>query len=189
MVKKDLFFYFLIVLLTVLFLWQWMSKGALIIQLNSIAKENGQLHLLSGIGTLRSTHHHADVKVYINGHSIDFSQRKYQLTTSFMHFEDGVGDVIHLHATGLTVGHLLTSVGINFNSGCLFVEGQDYCSEDGKKLKFYVNGQPKNEFYNYAIKDLDKILISYGNENEAGIKSQIDSITNLAPKYSAGSQE
>ena len=36
-------------------------------------KYNAQLGMLSGIGPLRSAHLHADVKVYMNGKSIDFS--------------------------------------------------------------------------------------------------------------------
>ena len=32
---------------------------------------------------------------------------------------------------------------------------------------------------------LDKILVSYGNENDSGIKKQMNSITNLAPRFSA----
>ena len=184
MTKKDLIFYVLILVLIVLFLWQWLSKGVLVNQLNKIQNYNNQLQLLSGIGQLGSAHLHADVKVYINGQSIDFSQRKYQLASSFIHFEEGVGDVIHTHATGLTIGHMFKSLGMDFNNNCLVFEKQNYCNDSDKKLKFYVNGQLNNEFDNRLIQDLDKYLISYGNENEASILQQLSSITNLAPKYS-----
>lgn len=187
--KKDLILYILILLLAVLFLWQWLSKGALASQLQTqisqLQKYNYQLQLLSGIDQLGAVHQHADVKVFINGQSIDFSQKKYQVTTSFIHFEDGLGDVIHMHAPGLTIGHLLKSVGINFNSDCIFMGGQSYCNDNNKKIKFYVNGNPNKEFYNYVMKELDKILISYGSENDAEIKKQLDSVTNLAARYSA----
>lgn len=185
MSKKDLVLYSVILVLVILFLWQWLSKGALATQLGKSDKYNSQLYLLSGIGPLGSTHLHADVKVYINGNVIDFSQRKYQLATSYIHFEEGIGDVIHTHATGLTIGHMLNSVGIKYQNGCIVVEGQSYCNENGKKLKFYANGNLNSEFYSYAIKDLDKYLISYGDEYEAEIQKQLSSITNLAPKYSA----
>ena len=172
-------------MLVVLFLWQWLSKGALVNQLNSLSKENNQLHLLSGIGPLGSTHIHADVKVYINGQSIDFSQRKYQLATSIIHFEDGVGDVVHVHATGMTIGHLFKSLNGNLNNNCLALENQNYCNENEKKLRFYANGKPNNELANYIILDLDKILVSYGSESDSELQEQLGSITNLAPKYSA----
>ena len=185
MSRKDLIFYSLILILFVLLMWQWLSKGSLVNQISTLSKENYQLHLLSGVGALKSTHQHADVKVYLDGQSIDFSQSKYQITTSFIHFEDGVGDVIHTHAIGLTIGNLFKSIGGDLNSNCLEFEGESYCNENGKTLKFYVNGQPNNEFASYIIHDLDKILVSYGSENDSGIKSQLSSITNLAPKYSA----
>lgn len=184
MAKKDLIFYIVILILTVLFLWQWLSKGALVNQLGKLQQHNSQMQLLSGIGQLGSAHLHADAKVYINGQSIDFSQRKYQLASSFIHFEEGIGDVIHTHATGLTVGHMFKSLGMDFSNNCIAVEKQDYCSDNGKKLKFYVNGQSSNEFDNRIIKNLDKYLISYGDENEPEIRKQLDSITNLAPQYS-----
>ena len=187
--KKDSVFYALILILAALLMGQWLSKAALSSQLNNIVKENNQLHLLSGIGPLASTHIHADVKVYINGQSIDFSQRKYQLTTSFIHFEEGLGDVVHIHATGMTIGQLFKSLKGDINNNCVVLESQSHCSENEKKLKFYVNGQPNNEFSNYVIRDLDKILVSYGNENDPEIQKQLSSITNLAPRYSSQNTE
>lgn len=188
MAKKDAIFYVLIMLLAVLFLWQWLSKGTLISQLSGqlseLQKDNNDLHLLSGIGPLRSAHLHADVKVYINGQAIDFSQRKYQLASRFIHFEEGIGDVVHIHATGLTIGHLFKSLGIDFNDNCIVVEGKNYCNENDKKLKFYANGEPNNEFDNYAIKNLDRYLISYGGGGVAEMQKQLNSVTDLAPKYS-----
>ena len=110
-------------------------------------------------------HLHADVKVYINGQQINFSQSKYQLRNSFVHFEDGNGEVAHVHAAGLTVGYMLKSLGIDFNSNCIIVESESYCSEKDKKLKFYINNKINKEFDKYIIKDVDKILVSYGNES------------------------
>ena len=187
--KKDIIFYVLLVILAFLFLWQWLSKGALLgqlnLQLNELQKDNKDLMLLSGVGTIKSAHNHADVKVYINGKAIDFSQKKYQLAARFIHFEEGVGDVIHTHATGLTMGHLFKSLGADLSNNCLAFEKTDYCNGGNAKLRFYVNGRPNNEFDNYIIKDLDKILISYGTESEAEIQKQLNSVTNLAAEYSA----
>ena len=184
--KKDIILYSAILILILLFLWHWLSKASLINQLSEFQKDKRDLHLLSGIGELKSAHLHADVKVYINAQALDFSAGKYQLASRFIHFEEGVGDVIHAHATGLTVDHMFKSVGIKFNSNCIVVDGNSYCNDGSKKLKFYVNRQPNNEFGSYVIRDLDKILVSYGNEDEAAVQKQLDSITNLARKSSFG---
>ncbi|HLC62192.1 MAG TPA: hypothetical protein VJI52_04205 [Candidatus Nanoarchaeia archaeon] len=192
MAKKSAILYGIITLLLVLFLWQWVSNGSLINRLTNLNNQaallqnyNGQLSKLSGIGALKSTHIHADIKVYINGKSIDFSQKKYQLATSYIHFEDGVGDVMHIHATGLAMRHLLKSLNGDFNNNCLALESQTSCSDGNKKLKFYVNGKQNNEFGYYVIQDLDKLLVSYGAENDSEIQKQLKSVTNLAPEYSA----
>lgn len=196
MAKKSTILYVIIAILLILFLWQWISKSGLINQqtnlnnqVNILQNYNGQLSKLSGIGALKSIHIHADVKVYIDGRSIDFSQKKYQLTTSYMHFEDGLGDVIHIHTTGLTMGNLFKSLNGDINNNCLTLEGQTNCNDGNKKLKFYVNGKQSNEFGYYIMKDLDRILVSYGTENDSEIQKQLSSITNLAPKYSADKRE
>lgn len=189
MTRKDFTFYAVILILLSLFLWQWISKGAFLSQMNELQKDNKDLQLLSGIGTLKSTHEHADVKVYINGKAIDFSQRKYQLASRFIHFEEGIGDVVHTHATGLTIGHLFKSLGGGLSNECMTLDGQTNCNKAKETLKFFVNGKPNAEFDNYAFEDLDKILVSYGSENELELKKQLDSITNLAPKYSSSDED
>ena len=102
MKKKDLILYTAILVLVSLFLWQWLSKGALLGQLDmhlsELQKDNKDMTLLSGVGPLRSAHNHADVKVYINSKAVDFSQSKYQLAARFINFEEGIGDIIHIHA-------------------------------------------------------------------------------------------
>src|SRR3989338_10567343 len=189
MTRKDLIFYAVILILLSLFLWQWISKGAFLNQMNELQKDYKDLQLLSGIGPLKSTHQHADVKVYVNGKAIDFSQQKYQLASRFIHFEEGVGDVIHIHATGLTMGHLFKSLGGDMASNFIIVEGQSDCNAANKTLKFFVNNKPNDEFDNYIFEDLDKILVSYGSEDESEVKKQLDSITSLAPKYSASDED
>src|SRR3989344_2182739 len=188
MAKKSIILYTIIAVLFILLLWQWISKSTISNDINNqanlIQKYNDQLLKLSGIGPLKSTHIHADVKVYINGQSIDFSQKKYQLATSYIHFEDGIGGVMHIHATGLTMGHLLKSLNGDFNNNCLTLESQTNCNDGNKKLKFYVNGKQNNEFSSYIIQDLDKLLVSYGAENDLEIQKQLKSVTNLAPEYS-----
>ena len=192
MVKKTVILYTIITVLFILLIWLWISKSTLASQLsnantrvNLLQSYNNQLSKLSGIGTLKSTHIHADVKVYINGQSIDFSQKKYQLTTSYMHFEDGLGEVVHLHATGLTMNHLFKSLNGDFNNNCLTFEGQSYCNDGNKKIKLYVNGKQNNEFGYYVMKDLDNILVSYGSESNSEIEKQLESVTSLSPKFSS----
>ncbi len=142
----------------------------------------------TGMGAPGSTHTHQDFKMYINGNQIDFSQSKYQRPQNpYVHMEGGDGDVIHKHATGVVLRVFLKSVDINVDSNCLTMDtGEKYCNGDGKTLKLYINGKTSNN-WDYDLQDLDKILVSYGNEPEDAIKQQLASITDKAKEESGKS--
>ncbi|MBI1936396.1 hypothetical protein HYS31_08240 [Candidatus Woesearchaeota archaeon] len=148
----------------------------------------------SQIGVLGSQHIHADWKIYINGKASDFSDKAHmermqsnQPVSSFIHVDSGTpapektGDVLHMHATGIPLWIFFKSIGMEFNKDCIILENKKkLCNEGNKKLKFYVNGRPNNEIDNYVFNDLDKILISYGDESEEEIKNQLASVTDFA---------
>lgn len=123
-------------------------------------------------------HIHAYFKVYINSNKIDFSVPMYQLKDKSVHVEDGIGELVHVHKEGITIGDFLNTLDIGFDKKCIVISGEDsYCSEDDKKIRFYVNGIENDEFEDYEIRNLDKILVSYGGGD---IEKQLESVTNLA---------
>lgn len=128
------------------------------------------------VGPPGSTHIHHDFKMYVNGNAVDFSQPKYQLRSRVVHFEDGDGNVMHTHATGMTLGYALNTMGIQLTE-CLAIDEIKHCNDGNKTVKVYVNGAANSEFGDYLMKDLDKILVSYGSEP---VEPQLASITNLA---------
>lgn len=135
-------------------------------------------------------HEHADFAVYLNGKKFDFTQAKYQSSETNpldpeAHLHDGNGTVTHKHRQGVTLGYFFKSIGMEFTNECFTLDSKEsFCSSSDRKLKFYVNGQPNNEFGKYEFTDLDRILISYGNESEAEITTQLDSIRDDACLYS-----
>ena len=131
------------------------------------------------MGTLGSTHIHADFKVYLNSTLVDFSQDKYQVRNQFIHVESHNGDVIHFHATNEQFGFFFSTVNMTLTKDCFtFDDGKKFCSNDEKQLRMYINGKPNSQFGAYIPRDCDKILISYG--TEAGIPTQLESITSRA---------
>ena len=151
----------------------------------------------STIGILGSQHIHADWKIYIDGKALDFFDKSHmermrnnQPVSSFIHVDSGApapektGDILHMHATGIPLWIFFKSIEMDFNKDCINLENKGkFCSEGNKKLKFFVNGKESSEFENYVFKDLDKILISYGDENEQEIKNQMASITDFAKNH------
>src|SRR3989338_3867172 len=133
----------------------------------SFAKKNSALYVnhleqLTGIGRLGSTHIHADFKVYINGEEIKIYQEKNLEKNKFTHMHPGKDDedVIHVHATGITL--------------------KQFFNTKSKTMKYYVNNKLNDEAPDHEINDLDKILISYGDESQAEIQKQLASIGNKA---------
>lgn len=142
------------------------------------------LRKISGVGIFGDAHYHADIAIYINGKKLDLQQKKYQLMASHVHLENGEGEVIHVHVSGLTVGHFLNSIGFRLTNSCLKTDFGEFCNDDKTKLKFYINGKINDDVESYIIKDLDKILISYGSGNISDLEKQLNSLTDLARGYS-----
>jgi len=144
------------------------------------------------MGLLGSAHAHAEFKVYVNGAPLDFSeyaelheeamQNKSAETSSFIHVHEEeaphkAGEILHMHASGIPLWVFFESIGMEFSKDCLKINADEkFCNNESKTLKFYVNGKQNNSFENYAPKDDDKILISYGAESQEEIKGQLDSI-------------
>ena len=157
--------------------------------------DSGQLECTmggkAGIGILNSLHIHADWKIYINGQSISLSDQAHMTrmqvglsVSSFIHVDEGqapekTGDVLHMHAANVPLWIFFESVGLKFNETCLLFEQSAYCNDETHSLKFYINGKQNGAYQNYVFKDQDKLLISYGLQDE-NVQPQLDSITNFA---------
>ena len=141
------------------------------------------------IGILGSQHIHADWKIYVNGKALNFVDNKYFMKSSSLHLDDNqnkedASGVLHMHATGVPLWIFFKSIGMNFNKDCITLENKEkFCNDENKKLKFFVNRKESSEFENYVFNKLDKLLISYGNDNEEEIKNQLNSITNFAKNH------
>lgn len=142
-------------------------------------------------------HEHADMKVYINEKSVDFSVDRYQTGEAHSneddghahvvdaHLHDNEGGVLHMHAQGVSLGQFFQSLGINFTKDCFILDNNEqYCNSGAKTLKMYVNGKKNLELPDYVFSDLDKILITYGDESSDEILSQQQSVTDDSCIYS-----
>ncbi len=73
------------------------------------------------------------------------------------------------------------SIEMKFSKDCFFDGTANFCNDGKNTLKFYVDGKPDSEYENYVFKDLDKILISYGDEKD--LSQQLNSITDFAKDH------
>ena len=132
------------------------------------------------IGPEGSTHDHTALLIFLNGNVLDLSKPEYMIRSRPVHVENRDGSIIHKHAVGITIGHFLETLDFNFDKTCLVDDREtSYCTDDVNTLKFYVNGKQNDEFNNYVIKELDRVLISYGTEDESIIDGQLSILNNL----------
>ena len=136
------------------------------------------------IGTLGSTHIHADFALFLDGKEFTPLGPKYFVKIPTVHVETGAGagSVMHMHATNVPLSFFFKSLGMTFNNQCFTLDnGKEYCNVGDKTLKMYVRhegGQweESKKFHTYVFQDLDQILITYGNETDDEIRAQQDSV-------------
>ncbi|MDA1125110.1 MAG: protein-disulfide isomerase, partial [Crenarchaeota archaeon] len=125
-------------------------------------------------GKLGADHVHASLLVNIFGDKFDFSTPNYQVKTPWIHFENQDGDTIHSHSTGVELEFLFNSMKLATNENCfVFPDGRQFCTNEDYSLKFYINQQLVKDIREYVIQEDDRILITYGNEDQLAIDKQL----------------
>lgn len=150
--------------------------------------DSGASALAQPIGPLGSTHIHADFAVFLDGEELTPLDASYFVRNRFVHVESGAGagTVMHIHATNVPLGFFFRSLGMTFNSECFRLDnGLEYCNEGNKTLKMFVRGfngewEENRQFHTYVFRDLDQILITYGDETAEEIAQQQDSVTSFS---------
>ena len=125
-------------------------------------------------GKLGDEHIHASLLTKIFGDKFDYATPNYQVKTSWIHFENQDGDTIHRHSTGVDLEFLFDSMNIALDDKCfVFPDGRQFCTNNDYTLQFYINQQKVDDIRNYIIQEEDRILITYGNEDQEAIDKQL----------------
>ena len=103
-----------------------------------------QSPLRQGIGPLGSAHIHQGVAIYIDGARLNLALASYQSQDSYTHFENGEGVTVHIHATGIRLEYVLSTLRLL----------------DKGPFAVILNGQTVSDGVKYEPKDGDRILIS-----------------------------
>jgi len=127
-----------------------------------------------GAGVLGDEHEHASMLVRIFADKFDFASTAFQIKNSWIHFEAQDGNTIHRHSSGVTLGFLFETLGIQLTDECfIFPDEREFCNNEDYSLKFYINHNTVQGIQNYVLSEGDRILISYGNEDQAQIDAQL----------------
>ena len=126
-----------------------------------------------------ATHFHANWAIYVDGERLDLSNQRYMEEVSScynvdgevtpqsrVHMHAGNHDVVHVHHTGATWGHLAGNLGIGLGEGYLILNDgtRIFDGEDGR-FTYILNGRALTSAHNQLIASEDRLLISYGSES------------------------
>jgi len=138
-------------------------------------------------GDLRQeTHDHADFAVHVRGQRIDFNQPEFlstedEVRSENVHIHAPRTNVVHIHREQTTWDEFFTSLGMAVDDSCLTIRGgQKLCNAGNETLKFFVNGVRIDSLQFQDLSDLDRVLISFGAEDDATIRKQLGSVTDEA---------
>ena len=107
------------------------------------------------------------------------------------HLHDEDGEVLHMHEENISFAEFLDSLGIKTTDGCIALPNDDtYCAVEGASWSLFVNDQLwAGDFTTYVPQDLDRILLYYGQPENASIQTYLDAVTDNACFYSGSCPE
>ena len=133
----------------------------------------------------QSVHWHADFALYIRGERFDFSDERFFSTTDEelsenVHLHEPFL-VVHVHREGTTWREFFHSLGLELTDQCLTTpEGDTYCTSETERLSFIVNGVRVDGLAFQDITDIDRALISFGDESDEELRQQYAQVTDEA---------
>ncbi len=89
---------------------------------------------------LGSAHEHALFYLNVNGSEENFTQRKYQLRSRYVHLENFRPHIVHKHSENVTWAMFLETIDVNVSEKCVKFKGRKECSD----LSVVLNGEDAN---------------------------------------------
>jgi len=125
------------------------------------------------------TNEHAIFRIYVMDTQVNFTGSQYQADIpngelcgkngQSVYLTGGNGEVVHKHANGATWGDFLSTLGVKHRKGCYDIEGAgSYCDEKTVYWRVYLNGAPAGNLDKTEIRDKDRLLMSYDNDETIG---------------------
>ena len=63
---------------------------------------------------------------------------------------------------------------IGLDENCFtFPDGREFCTNEDYSLKYFINHRQVNDIRDYVVMEEDRILISYGNDDNIVIEQQL----------------
>ena len=147
-------------------------------------------------------HYHANFAVYLNGTREQFKSPRYYeevaicsqgrgITTpeARAHLHDSDNSAIHIHDHAVTWGQFFNNIGWSIGPDFIQTDnGVSYREADASKLHIFINNQDYTgltSIANRVIKDKDRLLVSYGNQDDATLMKEAAVVPATAAAHDA----
>jgi len=120
----------------------------------------------------------ADFALHLPGDRYDFNHERFFSTVEVelsenVHIHGPFHDIVHVHREGTTWREFFHSLGFELTDECLTLpEGEQLCNSERERLSFIVNGVRVDGLAFQDITDIDRALISFGDESDEELMQQ-----------------
>lgn len=138
-------------------------------------------------------HYHANFAVFIHGQREQFKGFQYyqeeascsakDTPQSRVHMHDNNNHIVHVHDTRVTWADLFNNLGWVLGDHLVSDGIHAYQDGQGGKLSFVLNGKPTASIADEVIKSEDRLLISFGGEDQDGLNQQFKQIESDAHQF------
>lgn len=128
------------------------------------------------------THYHANFAVFVNGERVRFEGFQYFQEVAACdahdsplgrtHMHDEKDHLVHVHAESVTWSDFFTNLGWSLNNSMLYDGKTAHVDGQNGELNFVLNGKPTRSIANEVIGDQDRLLISFGADDDATLQKQ-----------------
>lgn len=158
--------------------------GALIFQVALVSLDSTKSTIKQdspAVSVPQTVERKASFAIFTNGTLRIFSDPKYHRQSNDVYIENSQApNVIIVKKEGITWGDFFKTLPMSLSSECLTTgTGQSFCNGEAGTLSFYINGERVSNALDIEISNEDRLLVSFGSQNEAEIKSQLSQIPAL----------
>jgi hypothetical protein len=140
-------------------------------------------HVIPVLGKAGSFHGHASLLLFIGNKPMNFCESRFMLRSPFVHFEDNNCQVVHSHATGVTLPVFFKTIGVELTSACIALpfNNERHCNNGKDRLRVVINTKEVSidELPYYELQNNDHILVNFGPETGAFLRFKYNGVPNV----------
>ena len=119
----------------------------------------------------------ASFAIFTNGTLRVFTASMYHNLSKDVYIEGDNPTEVIITKEGITWDDFFSTLPLKLTSECLTAgTGETYCTNESKSLKFYINGERKDNILEVVINEGDRLLISFGDDNQEVIDQQLQQV-------------